>query len=529
MAGYAYERLSAQDASFLWAESEHEPMHVGAVGVFESGPLRNDDGGIDVARYRRAVEAVLHWIPRYRQKLAWTPIEGWPVWVDDRYFDIGYHIRHLSLPRPGTLAQLKELAGRILARRLDRSRALWEIWVIEGLEGGDQFALINKIHHCMIDGAAGADLSQILMSPSPNVEPVEPVPYMPRPAPSALELAGHALRTRVELPWQSLRRARARGAEGGPGLAAQLSQRARAVGQLLSYGIQPASETPINGDLSPHRRLEWLTMPFADVLELRQVLSCKVNDIVLATVTGALRRYLFRRRVDAASLDFRVAAPVSVRREEHERRQGNHVSTWIVRLPLGESDPLKQLAELRSRTQALKQSGAALGVETIMEIAEWLPPAVIARGASLAQGPANTMVTNVPGPQFPLYEVGARLLGLYPVVPLIPGCGLGIALFSYEGKLCWGFNADYELLPDLGHLVDDIRIAFEDLRRAAVSHYVEKRTARVPVRARPSRKQKSKAAEKVAKRPQKRRSEEKPAERRQEEAVAEDSKVAALQ
>ena len=200
MARYAYERLSAQDATFLWAERDNAPMHVGAVAIFESGPLRNADGGVDFARYRGALESVLHWIPRYRQKLAWTPLEGWPVWVDDRHFDIGYHLRHLSLARPGTLAQLRELASRILARPLDRSRPLWEIWVIEGLEGGDQFALLNKVHHCMIDGAAGANISQILMSPSPNAAIDPPVAYMPRPAPTGGELLLDSLRDRVRRP-----------------------------------------------------------------------------------------------------------------------------------------------------------------------------------------------------------------------------------------------------------------------------------------------------------------------------------------
>jgi diacylglycerol O-acyltransferase len=477
MAAYAYERLSAQDASFLWAEGPHEPMHVGAIGIFETGPVRNEEGGVDIARYRRAVESVLHWIPRYRQKIAWTPLEGWPLWVDDRHFDLGYHIRHLSLPRPGTLPQLKELAARILARHLDRSRALWEIWVIEGLDGGNQFALINKIHHCMIDGAAGADLSQILLSPSPSAEPAEPVPYMPRPAPTPLELAGDALRERAGWPFSALRRAREWRSRARPEGAGELRRRARAVAELVGFALQPASPTPINGDLSPHRRFEWMTMPLPDVLELRRVLGCKVNDIVLATVAGAMRRYLFRRRVDVARLDFRVAAPVSVRREEHERRQGNHVSSWILPLPLAEADPLARLSAIRERTEELKRSEAALGVETLMGMAEWFPPALIARGVHLAQGPANLLVTNVPGPQFPLYEMGARLLGLYPLVPLLPGCGLGIALFSYEGKLCWGFNADYELVPDLGALVEDVAHAFEELRRATVTDYVERRTA----------------------------------------------------
>jgi WS/DGAT/MGAT family acyltransferase len=478
MARYAYERLSAQDASFLWAETAHEPMHVGAVAVFESGPLRNEDHGIDVARYRSAVESVLHWIPRYRQKLVWTPFEGWPVWVDDRHFDLGYHIRHLSLPRPGTLAQLKELAARILSRHLDRSRALWEIWVIEGLEGGEQFALINKVHHCMIDGAAGADLSQILFSPSPTADVPDPVPYMPRPEPRPLELIADSVRKRSSMPLEAVRRVGRMMRSDPAELAGELQRRGRAVGELVRFGLEPASPTPLNGDLSPHRRFEWFTMPLQDLLDVRRVLGCTVNDVVLATVTGAMRRYLFRRRVDAASLDFRVAAPVSTRREEHDRRQGNHVSTWIVRLPLAEEDPLAQIDAIKARTEELKRSEASLGVETIMNVAEWLPPAVIARGASIARGPANMLVTNVPGPQFPLYEVGARLLGMYPVVPLIPGTGLGVALFSYEGKLCWGFNADYELLPDLASLVDDVRIAFEELRAKTVTRYMARRTGK---------------------------------------------------
>ncbi len=480
MARYAYERLSAQDATFLWAEQENAPMHVGAVGILESGPLRNDQGGVDFARYRRAIESVLHWIPRYRQKIAWTPLEGWPVWVDDRHFDLGYHLRHLSLARPGTLEQLKELASRILARRLDRSRPLWEIWVIEGLEGGEQFALLNKVHHCMIDGVAGAGLAQILMSPSAGAELSEPVAYMPRPVPTGAELLRDSLRTRARQPLDALRALLSRPPEA-PALADDAWRRVRALGELTRFGLRPASETPINGELGPHRRLDWLTMPLGDVLELRSVLGCSVNDVVLATVTGALRRYLFRRRVDPAKLDFRVAAPVSVRKDGDARAQGNHVSTWIVTLPLAEKDPIAQVAALRERTAELKRSQAALGADTVMKLAEWLPPALIEAGVGIASGPANTIVTNVPGPQFPLYTIGAPMLGMYPMVPLLPGVGLGIALFSYDGKLCWGFNADYELVSDLRAFHDDVCAAFEELRRATVSRYIERRTAPVEI------------------------------------------------
>jgi len=479
VARYAYERLSAQDATFLWAERDNAPMHVGAVAILETGPLRNADGGVDFARYRSAIESVLHWIPRYRQKLAWTPIEGWPVWVDDRHFDVGYHLRHLSLARPGTLAQLRELSSRILARPLDRSRPLWEIWVIEGLEGGEQFALLNKVHHCMIDGAAGANISQILMSPSPNAEIDPPMAYMPRPAPSGADLLFDALRDRVRRPVAALQALSeiVSAPEGVAGALDEALRRARSLGDLLGY-MAPASATPINGELSPHRRLDWLTMPLADLLELRSVLECTLNDLALTIVAGALRRYLFRRRVDVAKLDFRVATPVSTRTDADEQRHGNHVSTWILNLPLAEPDPLAQLALVRERTAELKRTNAALGADTIMKLAEWLPTALVERGTALANGPTNTIVTNVPGPRFPLYVVGSRLLGMYPVVPLLPGVGLGIALFSYDGRLCWGFNADYELVPDLRAFHDDVCAAFEQLRLAAVSRYLQKRTAK---------------------------------------------------
>jgi WS/DGAT/MGAT family acyltransferase len=477
VARYAYDRLSAPDMSFLLAESDRAPMHVGAVAILEAGSLRGDGGGIDIARYRRAVESVLHWIPRYRQTLAEIPLEGWPVWIDDRHFDLGYHIRHVSLPRPGTLAQLKELCSRILARRLERSRPLWEIWVIEGLEGGAHFAALFKVHHCMVDGAAGADLSQILMSASASPEVAEPVPYLPRPAPSSLELVSDAIRHRAEQPLRAARAAWRWAADPRTDHPESALRTASALGRLLRWSLQPASETPINGPLSPLRSFDWLTMPLDDVRELRAELTCTVNDVVLATVAGALRRYLFRRRVDPRHLDFRIAAPVSRRRSEHAGQLGNHVSTWILRVPIGEPDPLERVRALHASTEDLKRSEAALGIDAVMAAAEWLPAGLIARGVALARGPVNMIVTNVPGPQFPLYSVGARLLGFYPLVPLIPGGGLGIALFSYEGKLCWGFNADAERVPDLATFVADVKVAFEELRAATVARFMRARTA----------------------------------------------------
>jgi WS/DGAT/MGAT family acyltransferase len=476
MSRYAYDRLSAQDATFLWAEAPNQPMHIGGLAIFESGPLRRDGSGVDIDRYRSAIEGVLHWIPRYRQKLKWTPVERWPVWVDDRRFDLGYHIRHIALPRPGSHSQLKELAARIFARPLDRSHPLWEIWLIEGLEDGEQFAVLNKIHHCMMDGAAGADLSQILMSPSPRLEPREPLPYMPKPVPSAATLLRDSIGLGVRRPIEAVRGALKTRRTDDPDERPTLDRRMRAMREMLQYSLRPASSTPINGTLGPHRRLEWATMPLEHVHEIRAVFGGTINDVVLATVSEAMRCYLFRRRVDHRKIDFRIAAPVSVRRAEHDRRQGNHVSTWIVPLPVRHDDPIEQLQEVQKQTQALKESEAALAIDTMMQAAEWLPAPALSRMTGLAQGPANMIVTNVPGPQFPLYSVGARLLGMYPLVPLLPGGGLGVALFSYEGKLCWGFNADHELVPDLPTFVSDVQQAFEKLRTAAVSHFMERRT-----------------------------------------------------
>lgn len=485
MASYAFERLSAQDAGFLWAETPNQPMHVGALALFEAGPLQGEAGGVDIARYRRQVESVLHWIPRYRQKIEWTPIEAWPVWVDDRQFDIGYHIRHIALPKPGTTEQLNELAARINARRLDRRHPLWEVWVIEGVADGEQFAILNKIHHCMIDGAAGADLSQILMSPSQSFEETDPLPFMPRPQPSRGELLSDSVTRGIGRPLSllgnRLRRVVAASAleveadASGP----TLEQRLRSIAQMAEHAIRGASPTPLNGELGPHRRLEWMTMPLDDVKDLRRALGCTINDVVLATVTGAVRRYLFRRRVDHKTIDFRVSAPVSTRKPEHDRRQGNHVSSWIVPLPLDRDDPLEQIDAISKITSELKESDASLAVETIMEAAEWIPGPILSRalGSLSGSGPVNMIVTNVPGPQFPLYLAGAKLLAMYPIVPLIPGGGLGVALFSYEGKLCWGFNGDYELVPDLPAFAEDVRAAFESLRQSAVERYLSQRTA----------------------------------------------------
>jgi diacylglycerol O-acyltransferase len=465
MARYSYERLSAQDNSFLVAETPNVHMHVAGTQIFDAGPLTTPDGGVDIEAFKRATEAVIHLIPHYRQRLKWIPLEGHPVWVDDRRFNLDYHIRHTALPRPGSIEQLKRLCARVMSQPLDRARPLWETWVVEGLEG-NRFAVISKIHHCMMDGTSGVDLAQILLSPSPEYEIGEVMPYVPMAAPSGWELMRDAFLRSVRLPFDMLRDVREFTRQTAD-VQREVWTRAKAIAELLGWAVRPAPETPLNGRLGPHRRFDWLTMPLADVKAVRRSVGCSVNDVILATVAGALRDFLLRRRVRPETIDFRVSAPVSMRRDEERGKFGNRVSSWIIKLPVGEENPLKRLDAIHRMTQELKASRQALGVEMIMAMAEWTPTFLVSLGARAASGPINTIVTNVPGPQFPLYLLGAKLVEAFPLVPLLENTGLGIALFSYDGKLCWGFNGDYELMPDLRTFVRAIEASFAALAKAA--------------------------------------------------------------
>ena len=431
-------------------------MHVSATQIFELGPLRTELGGVDFERIKTFIASVLHRIPRYRQKLAWIPLERRPVWIDDAAFDLNYHVRHTALPKPGSEAQLEKLVGRVMAQHLDRERPLWELWVVEGLEG-DRFAIISKIHHCMIDGMSGVDLGQILQSPDKNATAIAEAPrFHPRPAPTATELLTDALTWRLETPLRALKGLRELQRETDD-LRSEIETRWRAIRSLYGEGMARASDTPINGDNSPHRSFATLRMPLADVKALRHALGATLNDTVLTIVTGAFRGYLARRGCDPAQLDFRIHAPVSMRTEEEKGTLGNRISAWTVPLPLGEADPREQLERIRATTRELKDSRQALAVETLMSVMDAMPTQLLSLASRQAQGTVNSIVTNVPGPQFPLYLLGAELLGLYPQVPLMLGVGLGIALISYNGALCWGFNADSAMVPDLADFVAAIR------------------------------------------------------------------------
>ena len=470
MSGPAYDRLSQLDRSFLIYEGPSSPMHVGAVQIFEAGPLRGGDGAIQIERIQEYVASRLHRIPRYRQKVIAAPLDRHPIWVDDERFNLRYHVRHSRLPRPGSERLLKRTCARIFEQRLDLHKPLWELWLIEGLEG-DRVALVSKVHHCMIDGVSGVDMMSVLLTAEPAEKPEPPPVWRARPAPGAFEYAAREAARRLGAPLQlagALRRlvtneARARD---------ELLERLRAVAPLLAAGLGGATPTPLNQAVGPHRRFDWLPMSLDEIREVRERFGGTVNDVVLAVVAGALRRYLKQvRQLDPDALRLKVMAPVSVRDASERGRLGNRVAAWLVPLPVAERDPLKRLQAVRETTEALKRRSGALGAETLSQAIEWLGSTPIALGARLMErsAPFNLVVTNVPGPREPLYLLGARMLEAHPMMPLMGTLGLGIALFSYGRTLSWGFTADWDLVPDLHELVLGVAREFERLRQRAAA------------------------------------------------------------
>jgi len=468
MPNYAYDRLSFLDHSFLRLETQTQPMHVAGVGLYEAGSLRKPDGGIDADRIRDYIASRLDRIPRYRQIIARTPIEHGPVWVDDPHFNIHYHVRHAALPRPGDERQLKRLAGRVMAQQLDRGKPLWEIWIVEGLEGGDRFAMLAKVHHAMVDGVSSVDLLSVLLAPEPREDFERAPPWIARPAPTPFELFTAEATRRLKAPFAAAMDVR-KVVERAEDPRSDLQTVTRAAASSLSKMIQPVSSTPLNQRIGPHRRFDWTSMSVADVKAVKNALGGSLNDVVLATVSGAVRRFFESRKVSVETLDFRVMAPVSVRAPDERGTLGNKVSAWMVDLPLAERDPRRALSRIREQTERLKSSKDALGAEVLTRVVSWTPSTLLSIGARMMTRafPFNLVVTNVPGPQQPLYLLGSRMLANYGLVPLTDYLGLGIVIFSYDGQLSWGLNADWDLMPDLHDLVLYVGEAFRELQGAA--------------------------------------------------------------
>ena len=464
-----YERLTQLDNSFLVYEDAQPTcaMHVASTQIHEAAPLRMDDGSIDIGRIEEYVLSRLDRIPRYRQKLAYTPVENHPVWVDDASFDIRYHVRHSRVPTPGNERQLKRMVGRIFSQRLDRDKPLWELWVLEGLEN-DRVAVLSKVHHCMVDGVSGSELISELLSKEPCEKPEPVARWEPRPVPDSLRLGAGELARVLRAPvavGSALRRL----ASDEGHARHHLSERLGALRRLATESGLP-TPVPFNRPIGPHRRIDWMTMSVDDIRAVRRALGGTVNDVVLATAAGGLGSYLERERgLDLSRLRFRVMAPVSVRAPEEQGSLGNRVSAWTVELPIAEPDPVARLERVRERTEHLKATKQALGAETLTHVTEWTGSGLLSLGARLANLgiPFNTVITNVPGPRTSLYLLESPLLEIHPHVPLAGTLGLGIALFSYRSTLSWGFSADWDLVPDLHRLLDATGQAFEALRDAA--------------------------------------------------------------
>lgn len=465
-----YERLSALDASMVFMETSRTHMHIAEVGILDPGPLVTGNGRLDIERIRAHVASGLDQIPRHRQRLAFIPIESHPVWVDDDRFTLDYHVRHTALPPPGTIRQLKRLVGRILSQKLDLSKPLWEMWIVEGMEGG-RFAIVSKLHHCMVDGLSAVKVLSAFFSPDPDAPARPPSNWEPRPAPRSIDLAVEELQRRAGGPLV-LARAIAAALASPAQTVRAVRDTAEGALEAVVGKLQPAATTPLNtGEVGPHRRVDWIRFDLDEVKAVKNRLGGKVNDVVLATVAGAVRRYLRAHETPVTGLDFRVVVPINRRPASAIGELGNRVVPTLARLPLEIRSARERMRVITEVTQTLKASKEVRAVELFEDIANWANTPLISELMRRATRwwSGNLIVTNVPGPQFPLYLLGARLLEGYPFVPMMANQALGIALLSYAGGLYWGFNADWDAIDDLHDLVEYCAEEFTELENAAAS------------------------------------------------------------
>jgi WS/DGAT/MGAT family acyltransferase len=442
------DRLTPLDASFLYLEESTTPMHVGGVAIFAAPPE-----GFDHARLVELISERIAFVPRYRQRI--KPVPGRlanPVWVDDEQFDVNYHVRRSALPRPGTDEQLHELVARVQSRRLDRDRPLWEVYLVEGLSGG-RFSIITKTHHAMVDGVSAVDLSQVILDVTPEPRESPRDSWRPAAEPSLIELVAGAVADLARKPSGLIDTARA-GLSDVRATAGRLLGTAGGLAAAARAAARPAPSSPLNANIGEARRFATAATELDAYKRIRKVHGGTVNDVVLATVAGALRAWLLTRGEAVPSRAVvRALVPVSVRTAEQSGTLGNRVSSYLVDLPVGEPSPVLRLQQVSYAMRAHKDSGQAVGAEALVGLAGFSPPTLHALGARVTSGLSrrlfNLVVTNVPGPQFPLYADGARMLAAYPVVPLAKGQALSLGATSYDGGLFYGLYADRVAMPDL--------------------------------------------------------------------------------
>ena len=456
------DRLSALDASFLYLEDQTTPMHVGGIAVF-----RKPRAGFDYDGLVALIEQRLALVPRYRQKVVQVPGRlARPVWVDDPDFDVTYHVRRSALPKPGSDEQLNDLAARLMSRPLDHGRPLWETYLVEGLER-NRIAVITKTHHAMVDGIGAVELGQVILDVSATPRPPTESLWMPQPEPGVTQLVFDAVAEMVQRPGELVENARSAALDA----AATVQKVAEAVTGIVSAAkaaARPAPGSPLNVRISHQRRFATARTKLDDYRAVRKTHGGTVNDAVLATVSGALRNWLLSRGEAVNSYaTIRALVPLSVRDTESENGVGSKVQAYLVDLPVGESNPVVRLHHISHAMRAHKESGQSVAADTLVRVGGITPPTLHALGARAASSFSrrifNVVVTNVPGPQVPLYAAGAKMIEMFPIVPLAKNQALSIGVTSYDGGVYFGLNADRDAMSDVDIVAGMVEESLEEL------------------------------------------------------------------
>ncbi len=462
------DRLTAIDASFLTNETADGHMHVGAVLVFEGPPPAYDD-------LLEHVRGRLSLVPRYRQKLAIPRFEaGRPFWVDDPSFNLSYHVRHTALPDPGSEDQLLRLAGRVFSQQLDRSKPLWELWLVQGLDQ-NRFALLSKTHHAMVDGVAGVDISTVLFDVKPVPDPApEDDGWVASPEPSTADLIGKGLTDIAVAPVRLAERV-AGMVQHPEGVLRRVAAGLEGLGEVAWGFADPAPDVPLNVPIGSHRRYVWLRGELKTYKRIKDALGGTINDVVLTAVAGALREWLIGRGIRTEGLELRGLVPVSIRAEDERGQLGNRIAAMRAPLPVYVADPVSRLRIVRESMDGLKQSKQALGAEVISRFNDFAPPTLLAQASRINFSTRlfNLIVTNVPGPQIPLYVLGRELEDVFPVAFLPENHALAIAIMSYNGGINFGLLADYDSMEDVGVIAEGIERSLEELTEAAKQREAE--------------------------------------------------------
>jgi diacylglycerol O-acyltransferase / wax synthase len=456
------DRMSATDAGFYFGESENTPLHVGSVSVFD-GPAPSYGDLV------RLLLSKLPLVPRYRQRVKTVPLQlGRPLWVDDPHFQILYHVRHTAVPKPGGDDQLRNLAGRVLGQRLDMAKPLWEVWLVEGLEN-DRWAIISKVHHCMVDGVAGTDLMQLIFDLTPDVQHGEPRDWTPQRSPGSVSLATGALADAVAHPLRQIATVPSLGGvrRTVKQLAGSTATLASTVPSVAKQAVTPTARS-LNGPIGPHRRWAWSDGQVDEFRAVRTALGGSVNDVVLTAITRGFRDLLQGRGgLSSPKLVVRSMVPVSVRRPGERGSLDNRISAVFVDLPVGEPDPVNRLNAIRGQMDEYKRAMQAVDARSIIAMGDFVAPTLLSLGvrAAMQAGQLWTqaVTTNVPGPRVPLYVLGRRMCSAHAYVPIAGGMRVSIGIFSYLNTMTFGINADFDAFPDVDVLSGGIRAGIDEL------------------------------------------------------------------